>query len=78
MANACKHGKSERDAIISAHDAVIDYSLVPQFVRHARQSPFGAPFLTFLYAASKRVLLTAATKPWRFIPYMGERDKSVT
>lgn len=65
-----RRGVDEKTAILAAHEALFDYSLVPQSIRVIRSLPIGAPFITFLYKALPLVAKTADTKPWRLLPYV--------
>ena len=65
-----REGASAENAALAAHEALFDYSLVPPTVRWARMSPIGAPFITFAYKSFPRLLEVAATRPWRFAPYL--------
>lgn len=65
-----REGADAETAVLEAHEALFDYSLVPSFIRMARISPMGAPFITFAYKAFPIILKTAATKPWRLTPYI--------
>ena len=64
-------GKSEAEAAIEAQKWLFDYSLVPQSVRIARNSPIGMPFLTYQVKVLPRLLEVAMTAPWRFLPWAG-------
>jgi hypothetical protein len=59
------------DAMIEAHDALFDYSMVPRSVARARVAPLGIPFLTFYYKVLPRLAKVAITDPLRFAPYVG-------
>ncbi len=64
------NGKTAEQAAIEAHEAVFDYSLIPPAVRYARNSAVGVPFLTFYYKVAPRIIETAVTAPWRYVPYV--------
>jgi hypothetical protein len=64
-----REGKSEADAMIEAHEALFDYSLVSRSVQYLRNQPLGAPFITFMYKALGRLAETAVKHPMRFAPY---------
>lgn len=63
-------GEAEHTAALEAQDAVFDYSMVPRTVQALRQSPIGAPFITFGYKVAQKLLKTAALTPWRYAPYI--------
>lgn len=65
-----REGKDEATAMIEAHEALFDYSLIPRSVQYLRNAPIGAPFLTFTYKVLPQVLKTAVKSPLRFLPYM--------
>lgn len=65
-----REGKSEADAMIEAHEALFDYSLVPRWVQYTRNSPLGIPFLTFQYKVLPQLAKTAIKHPLRFAPYV--------
>lgn len=68
--HAMESGMSEADAAIEAQKWMFDYSLVPNWVRYARNSPFGMPFLTYQYKVLPRMLEVAALHPQRLIPWI--------
>ena len=65
-----RESKSPAEAAKAAHDAIFDYSMVPQFVKKARTMPVGIPFMTFYYKALPMLLRTAVVTPWRYAPYV--------
>ena len=65
-----REGLSPAEAAKSAHDAVFDYSMVPQFVKKLRTMPIGAPFATFNYKVLPLLLKTAIVHPERYVPYI--------
>ena len=62
-------GLSPADAMMAAHEALFDYSLVPRSVQYLRNAPLGAPFITFMYKALGQLAKTAVKHPVRFAPY---------
>lgn len=66
-----ENGKSEAEAAIEAQKWLFDYSLVPQSIRVARNSPVGMPFITYQIKALPRLLEVAVKHPWRFLPWIG-------
>ena len=70
MIDEMAKGASEVDAGIEAHYWLMDYSLVPPWVRYARNAPFGMPFITWTYKVIPLLAEVALTKPWRFLPYI--------
>lgn len=62
-------GMTAEKAVLAAHDALIDYSLVSRNVRYLRNVPLGAPFITFFVKSTEILLDTAINKPWKFLPY---------
>lgn len=62
---------SEADAVLEAQKWLFDYSLVPAWMRYARNAPIGAPFLTFTMKVLPRLMETATTHPQRFLPWVG-------
>lgn len=65
-----REGKSPSDAMLDAHEALFDYSLVPSSVRYLRNNPLGAPFLTFQYKVLPQLARTALKHPLRYAPYV--------
>lgn len=63
-------GGTEKEAALAAQQTIFDYSMVPKAVRYARNSPIGAPFLTWTYKATGFMLHTAVTAPWRLAPWI--------
>lgn len=62
---------SEEDAVLEAQKWLFDYSLVPSWLRYARNAPIGAPFLTFTMKVLPRLMETATEHPQRFLPWVG-------
>jgi hypothetical protein len=62
---------SEQDAVLEAQKWLFDYSLVPAWMRYARNAPIGAPFITFTMKVLPRLMETATTHPQRFLPWVG-------
>lgn len=62
-------GMAAEKAVLAAHDALIDYSLVSRNVRYLRNVPLGAPFITFFVKSSEILLDMMINRPWKFIPY---------
>jgi len=65
-----REGKSEAEAVLEAHEALFDYSLVPRSVQYLRNAPIGAPFITFAYKAAAKMAKTVVKNPERFAPYV--------
>ena len=65
-----REGKSPADAVLEAHEALFDYSLVPRSVQYLRNAPIGAPFITFAYKAAAQMAKIAVKHPARFAPYI--------
>lgn len=65
-----ENGMEEGAAMIDAHKWLFDYSLVPRWVRWARNAPLGTPFLTYTYKAIPRMLEALVRTPWRYLPYI--------
>lgn len=65
-----REGMEEADAMIEAHKWTFDYSLVPRWVRYARQTPLGTPFLSYTYLAMPRMAEALIKHPWKYLPYM--------
>lgn len=63
-------GLKENEAARLANKALFDYSETHPFVKGARQSPIGMPFMTFPYKAIPALIETAAKHPTRFLPYV--------
>lgn len=59
-----RRGQSEAEAARGANHWLLDYSLVPPWVRYLRNSPFGIPFLSWTYKSLPRIIEAAATRPW--------------
>ena len=63
-------GMSEADAAEIAHDALFDYSMVPNWLRAYRENyVIGAPFATFAFKALPKTLEAVFTRPQAFLPY---------
>jgi hypothetical protein len=65
-----REGKSEADAMIEAHEALFDYSLVPRSIQYLRNAPIGSAFITFTYKVLPQLAKTAVKHPMRFAPYV--------
>jgi hypothetical protein len=65
-----ENGLSESDAMIEAHKWLFDYSLVPRWIRYARNAPLGSPFATYFYKALPRMAEVAIRQPWKYLPYI--------
>lgn len=63
-------GMTPEQGFLHAQKWLFDYSDVAKSVRYIRSSPIGIPFASFLYKSTPRLLEVAATKPWRFVPYV--------
>lgn len=64
-------GKDEATAALEAQKWLFDYSLVPQWVRYARNAPIGSPFLTWMFKSAPRMAEVAALHPQRLLPWVG-------
>lgn len=64
-----RQGLNERDAVILAEEAEFDYGNVLPSVRYLRNSPIGAPFISYSSKVLPQLIKTAATRPWAFLPY---------
>lgn len=56
-------GLSPEEAYKIAERATFNYSQVTPFIRRARESIFGLPFITFSYKVTPQIAKTLATKP---------------
>ncbi|HZF28064.1 MAG TPA: diguanylate cyclase [Gammaproteobacteria bacterium] len=65
-----REGKEPAAAVLEAHEALFDYSLVPRSVGYLRNAPVGAPFITFAYKAAAQMAKIAIKHPARFAPYV--------
>lgn len=65
-----REGMKESDAMLAAHDALFDYSLVPRSVQYLRNQPLGSPFITFMYKALGSMAENLVKHPLRFAPYV--------
>ncbi len=63
-------GMSETDAVLEAHEALFDYSLVPRGVGALRRSIIGMPFITFYYKSAGKMAEVALKHPMRFLPWV--------
>jgi len=61
---------AERDAALEAHKYFFDYANAHPWVKSARSSPFGAPFLTYYYKMAPVLAETILKNPQRFIPWI--------
>ena len=57
------------EAIRRADDAIINYAKMPQWVKVARSSPIGVPFLSFTYGATPLIAKKAIENPRFFLQY---------
>lgn len=57
------------EGVVEANKAIFDYSKVPGWLRTARRTPLGSPFITFTYKAFPRVVESIAKRPQKFIKY---------
>ena len=64
-----RRGATEEQAAAKAHEALFDYSAVPNTLKQLRRHPFGAPFVTFFYKALPAILRGAARHPGRMFMY---------
>ena len=62
-------GVGVTDAIRLADDAIINYAKMPQWVKVARSSPIGVPFLSFTYGATPIIAKQAMENPKIFLHY---------
>jgi hypothetical protein len=60
-------GMKMRPAVRDAQDWLFDYTEVPEFIEWTRQSPVGAPFITFTYKALPKMMESAIVAPWRLL-----------
>ena len=58
-------GMAPKEAWLDAEKWLFDYSEVPTFIDWSRQSPLGAPFITFTYKALPVIAESIVTAPWR-------------
>src|SRR3990167_4814489 len=58
-------GMDTKAAVADANHWLFDYSEVPKFVDWARNSPLGAPFITFTWKALPVIVESFVTAPWR-------------
>ena len=65
-----RQGLSEEEAVRESDKWIFDYSAVPPWVKYLRNAPIGVPFLTWQYKVIPRLIEVAATKPWRFLPWV--------
>lgn len=65
-----RQGMTPEQGFLHAQKWLFDYSDVSKAVRYLRSSPVGIPFASYYYKALPRIIETAATKPWRFLPYV--------
>lgn len=69
--DAVKNRKmADNDAAREMNRALFDYSEATPFVKGARQSPIGMPFIMFPYKAIPALIQTAKEHPTRFLPYV--------
>jgi hypothetical protein len=61
---------AERDAALEAHKYFFDYANAHPWVKSARSSPLGAPFLTYYYKMAPVLAETILKNPQRFIPWI--------
>ncbi|KKL70929.1 hypothetical protein LCGC14_2100000, partial [marine sediment metagenome] len=64
-----RRGATEEQAAAKAHEALFDYSAVPNALRQLRRHPFGTPFVTFFYKAAPAILRGALRHPGRMFMY---------
>jgi hypothetical protein len=64
-----RRGATDQEAVAKAQEALFDYSAVPNWIKQARRSPVGAPFVTFFYKAAPAILRGAARHPGRMFMY---------
>ena len=64
------NGMSAEQAVREANKWLFDYSEVDPFVRRARQSPIGMPFLTFSYKIIPLMYEVMTKHPTRMLPYV--------
>lgn len=62
-------GLTPYEAMRRANFYLIDYSEVPEFVKWARQSPVGVPFISFAYGVSKPLAKTLLESPEKLGAY---------
>lgn len=63
-------GATPDAAAAMAEKAIFDYSNVPKWVRYARNFPLTpAPFLSFVFLSTPRVIETGIKRPWKFVPW---------
>lgn len=65
-----REGMSENDAVREANKWLFDYSEAVTFVKRARQSPLGMPFLTFHYKVLPLLYEIIRKHPTRLLPYI--------
>ncbi len=65
-----KQQREDREwaAADQAHKWFLDYSEVPNWIKTARGSIIGAPFITYYYKVAPLMLEVFLTKPWRLWP----------
>ena len=61
----------ESASVLEANEWFMDYSDVHRFVKRARESFYGAPFITYQYKIAPRIAETVLKRPWRMVPYIG-------
>jgi hypothetical protein len=64
------NGMSAEQAVREANKWLFDYSEVDPFVRRARQSPIGMPFITFSYKIIPLMYEVMTKHPTRMLPYV--------
>ena len=64
-----RRGATEEQAAAKGHEALFDYSAVPNWLRQLRRHPIGTPFITFFYKAAPAILRGAARHPGRMFMY---------
>lgn len=65
-----RQGMPENDAVREANKWLFDYSEADTFVKRARQSPLGMPFLTFQYKMAPLLWEIMTKHPTRLLPYI--------
>lgn len=65
-----KNNLSEDAAVREANKWLFDYSEVPQWVRRARQSPIGYPFITFTYKMLPLMAEVLKSHKTRLLPWV--------
>jgi hypothetical protein len=59
-----KKGRSAKEAAYEANKWAMDYSLTHPFIKKLRNSPFGAPFVTYQYKVAPLLIESAIKRPW--------------